>query len=195
MHMLYIYGVKLSCVKKERQVHVLTCCSCVFCSRVWQRPYLPPGSLLYPTGGPAAGGGQRLPRPGEGHCSPAWWVTLCGQVELPGYTVTIVDAGCPVVPHFPHFPHFQNFVHILKKFPHFPHFWETPLWKMATAAFWLRNVSYEGSNWRLSFALSVKHGFYFARTHSFSFSIEQQKATNNTWYMKNTIQSEHPQLI
>ena len=101
-----------------------------------------------------------------------------------------INTGCPVVPHF---PHFQNFVHIFKKFPHFPHFWENPLWKMATAAFWLRNVSYEGSNWRSSFALSVKHGFYFARTHYFS--IEQQKATNNTWYMENTIQSEHPQLI
>ena len=35
--------------------------------------------------------------------------------------------------------------------------------------------------------------FFFARTHSFS--IEQQKATNDTCYMKNTIQSEHPQLI
>ena len=36
----------------------------------------------------------------------------------------LVNAGCPVVPHF---PHFQNFVHILKRFPHFPHFWENPL--------------------------------------------------------------------
>ena len=86
-----------------------------------------------------------------------------------------ISTGCPVAPHF---PHFQNCVHIFKKIPHFPHFLDNPFWKMATAAFWLRNVSYEGSNWRSSFALSVKHGFYFPRTHSFS--IEQQKATSNT---------------
>ena len=45
------------------------------------------------------------------------------------------------VPSGPTFPTFSKFCpHFIKKFPHFPHFWDNPFWKMARAAFWLKNV-------------------------------------------------------
>ena len=74
--------------------------------------------------------------------------------------------------------HIFKILFTFKKNSHLSHIFRQPFLEDGYSSILTKKcvMTYEGSNWNSSFALglSVKHGFYFARTHSFS--IEQQKS-------------------